>query len=37
MVDLGHPVTLSELDKALVDNFATCFAQDPTACDTDTE
>ncbi len=26
MIDLGYPVTLAELDKALVDNFAACFA-----------
>jgi lipoyl(octanoyl) transferase len=28
MVDLGYPVSMTELDKALVDNFAACFPND---------
>lgn len=33
MVDLGYPVAMAELDKALLDNFETCFATDPNSCD----
>ncbi len=35
MVDLGYPVTMAELDKALLDNFTTCFTAPPIASDQD--
>ena len=28
MVDLGYPISMAELDKALVDNFDACFPAD---------
>ena len=28
MVDLGYPITMAELDKALVENFSACFSSE---------
>lgn len=33
MVDLGYPVSMTELDKALLDNFDACLPVDAKACD----